>query len=161
MRKLAVVFDLDGTLASKKHAANTTPTTWNEREWICGAKRTEPLPYLLSVWNLAGEKGVERIVLTARPEGLRDMTYDWLRNNVGFGKETDMLLMSPNVAYKEERKLRSQQSIHDMQAKYKVSKLKYLQKSYRIAMYYDDNETIIEAVAQIGDIPTCLVKTAL
>ena len=158
MKINAVVFDLDGTLASNAHCRDLTIQEWDWGTFARGAAQAPYYEITGRIW--ASTDDLERIVLTARPEALRDQTYKWLVNNLGFNPNGDRLIMMPNADVA--RVDRSCSTINELQKAYaawKITQLDYLSKEHYINMVFEDNEEAIKLINQeLKDTPTCLIK---
>jgi len=155
MKKLAVVFDLDGTLANNLYdPGSVAEWKWDGFANACNVAKSVPITK--HIWK--SFKGSQRIILTARPERMRNNTHDWLVRNIDYTQEDDMLLMMPEQLKNVQEGFTTVDDIYKYQAEYKLNKLQYLEKEYNIAMFFEDNEIITEYVRQKGGIPTCLVK---
>lgn len=77
-RRRAVVFDLDGTLASvewRQHHLEAKPKDWDA--FFAGIPRDAPNPEVRELWDSVADD-VDRLIVTGRPERTRADTEAWL-----------------------------------------------------------------------------------
>lgn len=83
-RRRAIVFDLDGTIASvawRLRHVESKPKDWDA--FFAGIPRDAPNPEVRRMWDAVAD-GVDRLVVTGRPERTRPETEAWLGRH-GFG----------------------------------------------------------------------------
>lgn len=77
-RRQAIVFDLDGTIASvawRQHFVEAKPKDWDA--FFAGIPRDTPAPDVRRMWDAVSD-GVDRLIVTGRPERTRADTEAWL-----------------------------------------------------------------------------------
>lgn len=127
----------------------TDPEKWSWKKFIEDSKKARPDPYMKELWDTWMVNGT-RIILTARHESLRELTYVWLKRNLTFSPEADLLIMMPDELAKAQERLMTMEEIDDLHAKYKSEKLEYLQKEYNIEAFYDDNPRACSEANALG-----------
>lgn len=92
----AVVIDLDGTLCNVVHRLKHLDPTHPEYDyeaWNDALVNDEPNDWCLFLLRMLFKKGFAVILLTGRPERVRQITKDWLiRHSIQY----DKLLMKPD-----------------------------------------------------------------
>jgi len=139
MKPEALIFDLDGTLVSNKFWVDVGQDNWNWKTFAKEAAVREPNKFMKELWQR--HEDMERIILTARPQFLRQITYIWLKQKLDFKPDTDMLLMMPNEHVKQQEVLKDE-DVAPFQAGWKISELERLQKSFKIVGVFEDNPAI-------------------
>lgn len=133
MKRNAVVFDVDGTLA--------IPTDFNGRwDWtdVEYCKRVmashKPEPRIISLLRSVRFSGESIIISTARPDMYRRVTEEWFRRN---GISHEMMLMRPdnNVHSDHVIKVVHAQAISDL---------------YNIQYWVEDRQSVVDALREIG-----------
>lgn len=133
-KPVAVVFDIDGTVANCRHrqhlVAGDNP---NWETFFAGSGLDDPLPEGVA---LAYEHALDSVLLwlTGRPERYRQLTADWLTAN---GLPTANLNMRPD---------------EDMRpaAEFKSERLGQLGGTYEIALIIDDDDLVVAALRDAG-----------
>ena len=146
MKQRAVVFDLDGTLISTKGYAETNPEKWCWAEWAKYAKQAPVIPDMKELWD-GYLLNSTRIILTARPEKYRSITYHSAKQCLNFLPEHDILIMMPNSLAQDDF---SEYDVDKVHAEYKKKRLTYLNREYDIRMVYDDKESVCTVARSLG-----------
>jgi hypothetical protein len=128
---LTFIFDIDGTLASKGYSNVSTG-------------KLPPIRKTLKI-ALAAQKSdrSKMVIITARPESLREVTESWIKN---LGLKPEFLLMRSSKDFRPDYEVRVDQIRKVMKA---------LGKN---VVLYDDKATNCKAVRKKLKIPVRLVK---
>lgn len=140
MRRLAIIFDVDGTLCdvrSIRHLVADDSPSRNFTEFHVQSTGCPPVVLTRFLWRLAGLLRIRRVVVTARKAEFYTHTLWWLLLN---GFEPDDMYMR---GWKDDRK--------DGIVKEEI--LSIIRQRYRVIGAIDDNPSVIEVWRKNG-IPT-------
>lgn len=135
-KRLAIIFDIDGTLADNKYREKIlqeNPNNWDkyyegiENDFVS-------LPVWLLFQSIANDLKYDIIVVTARSEKYYDITSEWLINR---GLVYKMLFM---------------RSVDDKRPDFEVKKsiLDLIQKEYKVLYAVEDKESVAEMYRKNG-----------
>lgn len=94
-RRKAIVFDIDGVLADSSYRYYLVEEKgW--KDFFSECHKDPPLPLCVIAREMWTSMGHRIILLTGRPESIRDMTAEWLRKHEVY---YDLMLMRQNDHY--------------------------------------------------------------
>ena len=145
MKHNIFVFDIDGTLANiehRKHLIESKPKNWN-KFFKDGIKDLPILPVAEILCQLADNNRSEfnpsKIILaTGRPEKYRQLTLDWISENIINLDFIEKLYMRPDKDYRSDCIVKVEQS-------------QMIEEKYgKIMMWFDDRAPVIQALRGHG-----------
>lgn len=146
----AVIFDLDGTIACTKLAYKTidSPDTWCWDKFKELMSEAPVISGIFDLWHMYHSHNIKIIVLTARPEFLRQETEKYLKNN-DLIEYTELVMMG-DYYFEIQEKSRDNKTIHNIQAEFKQDALKDLKKRYNLVAAFDDADTNVKMFMKNG-----------
>lgn len=126
----AVIFDIDGTLADATHRMHHV--TGSNRNWDAFSREAEhdtPHEAICDLYQMVRHYGWPVILVSGRPESIRDLTEDWLKRHGVEGYSA--LHMRPEGDYRPDYMVKSQ--ILDA----------VLAEGYEIAFTVDDRPSVV------------------
>lgn len=124
------VFDLDGVLADVTHRRHFIEGRRNWPAFFAAACDDGPLATGLDLARAAHDKGLELVYLSGRPEHLREVTVEWLRQH---GAPDGQLLLRPDRDRSPATGL-------------KLRLLRRLSRRTRVVFFVDDDTDVVDAV---------------
>ena len=125
------VFDIDGVLADVSHRRGLISA--GRRDWagfFAAAVDDTVLPDGAARVHRAVADGLLLVYLSGRPERLREVTTNWLRDN---GLPTADLVLRPD-------------GDHSPAVEFKLGRLRVMASGYTIALLVDDDEQVVVGV---------------
>jgi hypothetical protein len=124
------VFDIDGVLADVRHRRHFIAGRRAGPAFFAAAADDAPLNTGIELARAAGDRGLDLVYLSGRPENLREVTVGWLRaNDVPEGR----LLLRP------ERDRSPATAV-------KLRLLRRLTTTRRVVFFVDDDTDVVDAV---------------
>ena len=124
------VFDVDGVLADVTHRRHFIEGRRNWPAFFAAAADDTPLATGIELARAAGERGLDLVYLSGRPEHLRAVTVEWLRDH---DVPDGQLLLRPQ---------RDRSPATDL----KLRLLRRLTTTRRIVFFVDDDTDVVDAV---------------
>lgn len=146
----AIIFDLDGTLAYPHYREKEwcNPNDW---DWYLFVECMKDADIIWPIRDLVISSLVctteYLIIMTARPDFLRDMTKDWLHEN---GILYHELIMMDQASFEHMEKSRTDGDICQSAADWKERETKKLMKRYDIELAIDDRIENIRVFEKLG-----------
>lgn len=129
--RATAIFDLDGTLTDTRHRdhwLSVRPPRWDE--FFAAAALDDAHPEGLAALHAAVDARCQIVYLSGRPERLRQVTLQWLRQHEC--ADGDLLLRSDRD--------------RSPAVQFKLRQLRRLATTRRLVLLVDDDQTVIHAV---------------
>lgn len=139
-KELAIIFDIDGTLADCSARPVHMEGKKNYLDKLyAGISEDLPIDATVMVLQLLIEKLSYRILfVSGRPERYRDQTVLWMKNNLKISPWDEFLFMRPNGDFSSDNELKKRIYLSEIEPKYKVE------------LVFDDCNKVVEMWRSLG-----------
>ena len=147
----AVIVDIDGTLATRSHYKEGNNIKIRNFYDYMEVHKDKVRPFTRKIVKTLMLSGTNIIFLSGRKEACRELTLNWLKNNLGinFGDDDNVELHMRNDFLEDGK---TPDNRKDYLIKYELFN-KYVRTRYNVIGWIDDRKQVLSLVEELG-IPT-------